>query len=92
MSAPAASPCGRTRLPLRGDSPICPSVQRALSACGGSAKAQRAMAEAKTPALDALFLLSGFASLAMCPQDVPDAWGGGGDNVLKTGGDNPWPE
>lgn len=45
-------------------SPIRPSVQRALSACGGSAKAQRAGCKAKTPAPVALFLLSGFASLA----------------------------
>jgi hypothetical protein len=49
-------------------------------------------AEAKTPALDALFLLSGFASLAMSPPDALAAWGGAGNDVLKTGGDNPWPE
>lgn len=58
------------RLPLRGDSPISPSVQRALSACGGSAKAQRAVVEAKTPTPDALFLLIGFAPLVMSPQDA----------------------
>lgn len=47
-----------SRLPLTAASPICPSVQRALSACGGSAKAQRAEVEAKTPALDAPFCFS----------------------------------
>jgi hypothetical protein len=57
----------QTRLPLIRPSPICPSVQRAPGACGGSAKAQRVEAEAKTPAPDALFLLSGFAPLASEP-------------------------
>jgi hypothetical protein len=48
--------------------------------------------EAKTPDHVALFLLfrRGFASLAR--MDAASAWGRGGNHVLKTGGDNPWPE